>query len=137
MGVPYTLYRTDTGEILATGDCSDEQQCQLQLRDPENENIYLGMKADDATQWVTEGGKIAARPALDVPEAASIAADGLAEIACALPAGTVVSFNGATAISDGDGFGFTTDIPGTYVFAFAPPFPFIPHTLTIEATYAV
>lgn len=137
MGVPYTLYRTDTGEILATGDCSDDQQCQLQLRDPENENIYLGLKADDATQWVTEDGNIADRPALDVPEAASIVADGLAEIACALPAGTVVSFNGETAITDGDGFGFTTDIAGTYVFEFTPPFPFIPRTLTIEATNAL
>lgn len=137
MNVRYVKYRTDTGEILSTGACANEELCYLQMEDAENEHILLHVSADDATQWVDGNGNIANRPVLGVPEAASIPADGFAEVAGPLPAGTVVQFNGETAVTDGAAFGFTTDMPGTYVFDFQPPFPFIPCTLTIEATNAV
>ncbi len=137
MGVPYFKYRTDTGEIVATGECSSAEQCYIQMDDPENEHVIVGVKADDSTQWVNEEGNLTDRPALGAPATASIVADGLAEVAFALPAGTTVLFNGAAAVTNGGDFGFTTDIPGTYVFEFSPPFPFIPRTLTIEATHAV
>lgn len=137
MGVRYLKYRTDTGEIIATGTCSNEEHCFLQMEDAENEHILFDVSADDATQWIDDQGDLTDRPLLAVPESASIAADGIAEVAGALPAGTVVRFNGVLAITDGNDFGFTTDMPGTYVFDFEPPFPFIPRTLTIEVTDAV
>ncbi len=137
MGVPYFKYRTDTGEIVAAGECSSAEQCYIQMDDAENEHVIIGVKADDSTQWVNEEGSLTDRPVLAAPATASIVADGLEEVAFTLPAGTIVRFNGAAAVTDGDDFGFTTDIPGTYVFEFSPPFPFIPRTLTIEATYAV
>lgn len=137
MGVRYLKYRTDTGEIIATGTCSNEEHCFLQMEDAENEHILLDVSADDATQWIDAQGDLADRPLLAVPETASIAADGIAEVSGALPPGTLVRFNGATATTYGSDFGFTTDMPGTYVFDFEPPFPYIPRTLTIEATDAV
>ncbi len=137
MGVPYFKYRTDRGEIVATGECSSAEQCYIQMDDPENEHVIIGVKADDSTQWVNEEGDLTDRPALDAPATASIVADGVAEVTFPLPAGTMVLFNGVAAVTDGDDFGFTTDIPGTYVFEFSPPFPFIPCTLTIEAAHAV
>ncbi|SOC47636.1 hypothetical protein SAMN05892877_1322 [Rhizobium subbaraonis] len=135
--IRFVKYRTDTGEILCTGNCAKEEHAYLQMEDPENEHILLDVAADDATQWVNDEGDIVARPTLDVPETASIIADGISEVTGALPAGTVVRFNGAVATTDGSDFGFTTDMPGTYVFDFQPPFPYIPRTLTIESTDAV
>ncbi|SOC45776.1 hypothetical protein SAMN05892877_1182 [Rhizobium subbaraonis] len=137
MGVRYVKYRTDTGEIIATGTCSNQEHCFLQMEDAENEHILLDVSADDATQWIDDQGELADRPVLDLPTATSIAADGIAEVVGALPAGTVVRFNGAAATTDGAAFAFTTDMPGTYVFDFEPPFPYIPCTLTVEATDAI
>lgn len=135
--VSFLKYRTDTGEILCTGSCANEEQAYLQMEDSENEHILIDVSADDATQWVNDEGDIVDRPTLGVPETALILADGIAEVKGALPAGTLVRFNGAVATTDGSDFGFTTDMPGTYVFDFQPPFPYIPRTLTIEAAHAV
>lgn len=130
MGVPYTLYRTDTGEILGTGDCTDESECQNQLRDPENENVYIGIKADDATQYVNEEGDIIDRPSLNVSNMA-IDADGTTH-EIELPVGTTIIQGGEAFVVD-DGISFATITPGTYAFDIVPPFPFVGMTLTIIA----
>jgi hypothetical protein len=132
MGIVYVRYSTETGEILGTGDCSNEEQCLIQMDDSENEHVVFGVKANDATQWVDEEGNVVDRPQLTVEDEYTIAADGEAEVTFPLPEGTSVRWDGGVSVAD-DGLRFRTNKAGVYEFHLRPPFPFIPKTVTITA----
>lgn len=131
MGIKYTRYSTETGEILGSGDCSNEEQCLIQMNDSENEHVLLNVTADDSTQWVDEEGEIVDRPALDVSDMV-VDADGGSHVV-ELPEGSSVYYEGEL-IPVGNGFTFETTEPGEYVFTIMPPFPYVSKVLTITAT---
>ncbi|MCD2184196.1 hypothetical protein [Rhizobium sp. GN54] len=131
----YSIYYPETGEVMCCGMCSPADSVANQLDGWPDHYVY-SEAVDGETHYMVEGAP-APRPELACASSYSVTADAQDEVTIALPAGTAITFQGETSVTDGDDFAFTTDIPGTYVFRLTPPFPFIPLTLTIEAADAV
>jgi hypothetical protein len=86
--------------------------------------LHVG-DADPETHYVVESGR-AETPRLLAAADFAIAANGVDSVSFPLPAATRVFHDGQWLIAEGDeDFEFVTDIPGTYSFAFGPPFPWI------------
>lgn len=131
----YSIYDPETGEVMCTGFCSPADSVANQLDGWPDHYVY-SEAVDGETHYMVAGAP-EPRPTLAGAFSFTIAADAQEEVTVPLPVGTTITFRGETDVTADDLFAFTTDIPGRYVFDFAPPFPYIPRTITIEATYAV
>lgn len=89
----------------------------------------------DDMVWYFPAGVPAARPVIDVASSHEIAADGVAAVAFAIPAGTKIHFENGRLVADGDDdFVFTTSIPGTYDIRVNPPLLWVPKVITVRAS---
>jgi hypothetical protein len=129
----YTIYDTETGRIVLQGETGDIEGTLNAL--PGNQTVLWGERVDDARYYLP-AGVITPRPTLECQTQYSIPADGVAEVAFALPVGSKV-FCPEDDLEwlDEDEFGFTTNVVGTRVYKIEPAFPYqSPVWVNVHAT---
>jgi hypothetical protein len=131
-GRAYFVVHDTAGKILRHGICTVDS---LTLQGA-GDTVLVINQADatndlDSTHYV-DGEQLIARAPLECEDSYTVAADGVATVSFALPAGTKIDFQGVT--HDGDTtFEFLTDTPGDYEFFFWAPVTYRNRKVTIHA----
>lgn len=127
--VDFHVYETATGRILWSGSM---RQDHVPLQAGEGRAAAEGA-ANDLEQWVV-GGALTARPVLAVSDAVLTVGGGEQTVATGLPAGTIVSIDGAEPV-EVEGGGITLDPmePIDMTLRLIPPFPYRPAIIQVTA----
>jgi hypothetical protein len=133
----FTVFNTETGEILRSGSCP-EWDVPLQA-DPENPNEgVLFTSANDLEHYVVNR-RVVARPVLDLPATATLIADGIDTLVLLLPELVKITKrnegDGASEefISDGEPLEISTEVAGKFYLTFEK-FPYKMQEIEIHAT---
>lgn len=127
--VDFHVYETATGRILWSGSM---RQDHVPLQAGEGSAAAEGA-ANDLEQWV-EDGVLTARPVLPISDAVLTVGGGEQTVAAGLPAGTVVSVDGAEPVEVEDGAITLEPMePIAMTLRLTPPFPYSPATITVAA----
>jgi hypothetical protein len=124
----FTVYETATGRICWTVTSNNLELAKNQADTLEGLEVVAG-EGRFETDYVA-GDKVLPRPTLDVvPEVLTLAV-GEAHVVSNLPAGTVVTYNGADITLDGDTLEIEGDVAADYEMTFNV-FPYLARTMKV------
>jgi hypothetical protein len=115
----YAIYNLGTGEIISAVECDDVQWPETYLK--AGQGIVFA-PARPSEQMVVNGD-VVDRPRL-AAYSYTIRADGVDEVAFAIPIGTIIRRRGAIDVAEDEQFVFRTALPKTYTLYIEPPFPY-------------
>ena len=120
-----TFYDPNTGQIVGSGTSN--------IIKAGSNSIIPGYF--DSAKFYVSNGEAVERPTMPiVVSATSIKADGKADsVISGIPTGVTCDHEDTSTVMADTSIDFTAEHPGTYTFAFSK-FPYIPVTITIEAT---